>query len=156
MSGSGDHGNPFPAANPLVEFLKLFLQISSYLARSQPASINEEIAFETARLISQEAKALADREQQQAVMQIVMACSSVCSAAYNTVGGVAKFDTVSPGGISGALAHATDETEIVQAMLRIFQHTIDTVIKDEANASQQILAQVNQMLANSYQDRWAA
>lgn len=155
MSSAGDQGNPFLAANPLVEFLKLFLQVSSYLARSQPASIGEEIAFETARLISQEAKALADREQQQAVMQIVMACSSVCSAAYHTVGGVAKFEPVSPDGISGALAHATDEPEIAQAMLKIFQCTIDTVIKDEANASQQILDQVNQMIANSYQDRWA-
>lgn len=106
-------------------------------------------------MISQEAKALADREQQQAVMQIVMACSSVCGAAYHTVGGLAKFDTVSPGGISGTLAHATDEPEIAQAMLKIFQYTIDTVIKDEGG-SQQILEQVNQMIGNSCQDRWAA
>jgi hypothetical protein len=156
MSGGGDRGNPFLAANPLVEFLKLFLQINSYLARSQSASINDEIAFETARLISQEAKALADREQREAVMQIVMACSSVCSAAYHTVGGVATSQPVAPDGISGALAHAPDEPEILEAMLKIFRCTVDAVIKDEASGSQQILDQVNQMITNSSQDRWAA
>jgi hypothetical protein len=97
MSDTADHGNPHFSVNPFAEFLTTFLQVRSCMdtirrrsaiSGQQQMSLSDTLAFETARHVREEAKSLADRDLQVAVMQAVMACGSTCSAAWNSVGGV--------------------------------------------------------------------
>jgi hypothetical protein len=97
MSDTADRGNPHFSANPFAEFLTTFLQVRSCkdtirrrsaISGQQQMSLSDTLAFETARHVGEEAKSLADRDLQAAVMQAVMACGSTCSAAWNSVGGV--------------------------------------------------------------------
>jgi hypothetical protein len=172
LSDTGDRGNPFLSSNPFAEFLTTFLQVRSCmdsLGRRSAAlgqrqmSLSDELAFKTARQISQASKALADQDLQGAVMQAVMGCASTCSVGWNSVGGVrmpqsvemnfAHVSTAFSGRTQASNAdgpswdHAKGESDAAQEMENALRETVQRMVAQLDEASRGALTQFSQMAA---------